>query len=109
MKWYGKIVFAITEEDPPLSGIWKDNIVERNYYGDINRLSRTWATASQVNDNLELNIEFSIIADPFAQNNFQSIKCIQWNNVLWKVTRIEPEYPRLRMTIGGQYNGGSQN
>lgn len=105
MKWYGKIGFAITREDPPDSGIWKDDVTERNYYGDVGRLSRRWAAAGQVNDNLEINHEFSIIADPFALNNFQSIKYIEWCSKLWKVTQIEVQYPRLLMTIGGVYNG----
>lgn len=105
MKWYGKIGFSVTRETPPNSGIWVDDITERNYYGDFSRLSKRWATASQVNDNLEINHELSIIADPFANEHYQSIKYIQYGKVLWKVDSVEVQHPRLYLKIGGVYNG----
>ena len=32
-KWFGKIGYAVTAETEP--GIWEEQIVERDYYGDI--------------------------------------------------------------------------
>ena len=34
-KFFGTIGYSISEETAP--GVWMDNIVEHNHYGDVNR------------------------------------------------------------------------
>ncbi len=102
-KFYGAIGFAESSETVP--GVWQDTITERNYYGYITRNTKRWQTSDKVNDDLTINNEISILADMFAFGNFHLMKYVNWNGVYWKITNIEIERPRLRLTLGGVYNG----
>ena len=44
VKWYGKIGFIKQVEKKP--GVYVSETIERNYYGDIIRNSRGWATTT---------------------------------------------------------------
>lgn len=103
MKYFGKIGYGVTEETRP--GVHKPRIVEREYYGDIVRNSRRLESGSKVNDDLNININLSIVADPFAYQNFHQIKYAEYMGAKWKATSVEPQYPRLIITLGGVYNG----
>lgn len=102
-KYYGKIGFRITEEVKP--GIYKERIEVRDYFGDVIRVARRLQTADKVNDDITLTHDVSIIADPFAYNNFQSIVYLTYLGQKWKVTNVEVLYPRLSLSLGGLYNG----
>ena len=102
-KFYGPIGYAISTETRP--GVWKDRIEERNYYGDIKRNTSRWtASSDSTNDDLNVNVQLSIVADPFAYNNFHSMKYVSFMGANWKITNVEPQHPRLILTIGGVYN-----
>ena len=101
-KFYGVIGYAITEEIKP--GVWK-GITERNYYGDLIRNTRKLQTSDQLNDNINVANEISIIADPFAYENFHLMRYVEFMGAKWKITNVEVQYPRLILTIGGLYNG----
>lgn len=103
-KWYGKVGYAVSSETKP--GVWKPGITERSYYGDIIRNSSKWVTNSHsTNDNSDINTEISIVADPYAYQNFRDIKYVEFMGGLWEVTKVQPQRPRLILTIGGVYNG----
>lgn len=102
-KFCGYIGFAVTEETVP--GVWTDQLTERKYYGDILRNSRRWEKADSLNDNLNINNQISILADPYARENFHLMKYVKFMGSPWKVTNVEVEYPRLILTLGGLYNG----
>ena len=103
-KYFGKIGYIITEEVSP--GIWKPKTTEREYSGDIIKNTSRWSESSDsTNDNLTLNSQISIVADPFAYQNFCSMKYIHYLGVKWKITSVDPQRPRLVLTIGGVYNG----
>lgn len=102
-KYYGKIGFRVTNEVKP--GIFKEQITEREYFGDVVRVARRLQTADKVNDDITLTHDVSIIADPFAYNNFQSIIYLTYLGQKWKVTNVEVLYPRLSLSLGGLYNG----
>lgn len=103
-KFYSAIGYAEQVETNP--GVWKDVITERNYTIDITRLTGGWSAKSQgTNDDLTINNQFSIIADPFAIQNFHSMKYIVYMGTKWKITNVEVQYPRLNLTVGGVYNG----
>jgi len=104
-KWYGKVGYIITKEAEDNPGRWIPEVVEHQYFGDTLRLSSKWTTASKVNDNLDISSQISIVSDPFAYENFQSIKYVEFMGSFWEVSSIEPQYPRLILTIGGVYNG----
>lgn len=101
-KFYGAIGYAISEETAP--GVWQDNIVEHNHYGDVNRSKFQYEAGASLNDNLNISNEFSILADPFAYENFQYMRYIVFMGAKWKITGVEVQYPRLILTVGGVYN-----
>ena len=104
-KFYGKVVYAITEEVIP--GKWKESIVEKQYRGDITRVSRRLQSADKVNDDIRINNEIRILADAFAYQNFQNIRYVVWMGTKWKVESVTVDRPRLVLEIGGEYNGSS--
>lgn len=102
-KYYGKIGYAETAETNP--GVWTEQIVERSYYGDMIRNTRRLQSAEQVNDNINIANDLSIIADPYAINNFHSMRYAEFMGAKWKISNVEVQYPRLILTLGGLYNG----
>ena len=102
-KYYGKIGYAISEEVKP--GVWKKRITEREYFGDIIRNTRKLQSSGNLNDNIIVSNEISIVADPFANENFHSMLYIEFMGAKWKISNVEVQYPRLILTIGEVYNG----
>ena len=102
-KWFGKIGYAVTEETTP--GVWVEQITERTYYGDIIRNTRRLQTSDKLNDDINVSNEISIVADPFARENFHAMRYIEFMGTRWKVSSVEVQYPRLILSLGGVYNG----
>ena len=102
-KFYGKIGYAETLETSP--GVWQEQITERDYFGDLNRNTRTSQSSNQLNDNINISNEISILADPFANQNFHLMRYVEYMGTKWKITNVEVQYPRLILTVGGVYNG----
>ena len=102
-KFYGPIGYAELVETKP--GVWENHIFERYYRGDVVRNNRRLQTTDQVNDDISISNEISIVADPFANGNFHKILYIGFMGTKWKVSNIEVQYPRLILTLGGVYNG----
>ena len=102
-KFYGKIGYAETVETVP--GVWREKITEREYFGDIIRNSRRLQNSGNLNDDVTISNEISILSDPYAINNFHSMRYVEFMGAKWKVSDIEVQYPRLLLTLGGLYNG----
>lgn len=103
-KWYGAIGFASSHETRP--GFYEDQIEERSYYGDIVRYSNRWTSSQDsTNDDLTINNQISIVADPFANDNCHSMKYVRFMGANWKITNVEVKYPRLILSVGGVYSG----
>jgi hypothetical protein len=103
-KFYGVIGYAITVETSP--GVYVEQITERTYFGDLLRNNRRLQTANQLNDNINITNEISIVADPFANENFHSMRYVEFMGTKWKVSTVDASnYPRLILTTGGVYNG----
>lgn len=102
-KFYGKIGYASTVETKP--GVYEEQIVERSYYGDLIRNTRRLQSADQVNDDINISNEISIVADPYATNNFHTMRYAVFMGTKWKILNVEVSYPRLILTLGGVYNG----
>ena len=101
-KYFGIIGYEVTREVEP--GIYVEEFVENQYYGDIVKNSRRLQDASKVNPDFSLNNQFSIVADPFANKHFHEMRYIEYMGVKWKITEVEVQYPRLILTIGGIYH-----
>ena len=103
-KFYGKIGYVVTEETSP--GIWSERELDpKNYYGDILTNVRRWESTRNINDNLSIGNRISILADPFAFENIQAMKWIEFMGAKWKISSVDVEYPRLIITMGDVYNG----
>ena len=103
-KYYGAIGYAEQIENRP--GVYKDQITERMYYGDLIRnTSRRLESSGNLNDDINISNEISIVADQFAYQNFHLMKYIVFMGTKWKISNIEVQHPRLILTTGGLYNG----
>lgn len=104
-KFYGAVGYAESVETAP--GIWEETVVEKEYYGDIIRNSSRGQSSNQINDDLLISSQISIISDPYADSNYQNIRYATMNGVKWKVSNIDIQYPRLVLTLGGLYHGST--
>ena len=102
-KYSGRVGFILTEETS--DGVYREIPTERRYYGDLIRNHKRWEDNQKINSDIVLQNEVSIVADPYALSNFQSIKYIELYGSFWKVTAVDVQYPRLVLSIGGVYNG----
>ena len=101
-KWCGIIGYAEQVETTP--GVWSEQFTERKYYGDVIRNNRRLQSAGKLNDDINVGNEISIVADPFANNNFHSMRYVEFMGTKWKVTTVDVQYPRLILSLGGVYN-----
>lgn len=101
-KWFGKIGFSETKETKP--GVWEEIITVREYYGDVTRNTRRFQSSENLNDNIVVSNDISIVADPYAIQNFHSIHYIEFMGTKWKIDNVEVSYPRLILTLGEIYN-----
>lgn len=101
-KFFGKIGYAETKQTSP--GVWEEEITEREYFGDITRNTRRLQSSGNLNDNIVVANEISIVADPFANQNFHAMRYVEFMGTKWKISNVEVQYPRLFLTLGDQYN-----
>lgn len=107
-KFYGKIGYTDTVETDPVNhpGVFREVVLdERPYYGDILANNKRFEKGEHLNDDLNVRNEISILADPFAFENFAKLRYLYWNGTKWKITDVKLAYPRMVLTIGGIYNG----
>ena len=102
-KFFGVIGYGESVEKA--DGVWEDNVVEHNYYGDVLKNTRKLSDGQSVNDDLSVNNSISIVADAYANEHFFAIRYIEWAGTLWKVSEVTVQSPRLLLTLGGVYNG----
>lgn len=104
-KWYGIVGIADDIETEP--GFHEDSIVEKHYQGDV--FSTRWRrqTADRINDDITLAKQISIIADQYALYHYSTIAYVEYMGTKWKVTEVEPQFPRLILTVGGVWNGNT--
>jgi len=103
-RYSGKVGFIVTKENPEGSGVWVEMPIERQYYGDVIKNYSKWEKEGR-NDSIEITNTISIIADPFAYENFHAMRYIEFMGSFWDVKTISVERPRLILSIGGIYNG----
>lgn len=101
-KFYGNVGFAETVETEP--SIWEEKIVERPYFGDVLRRSRRLESSGNVNSNVNVTNEISIVADPYANQNLFAMRYVEFMGTKWEISNVDVQYPRLVLTIGGVYN-----
>ena len=103
MRFFGKVGYGVSVEKT--NGVWEDTIAERQYFGDVQTVSRRLVEGGRVNSNLTVSNVISILADPFANDHFHAIKYVEWEGALWEVTEVTVQRPRLLLRLGGVYEG----
>ena len=101
MKFYGPVGYATTVETRP--GVWEEQIIERFYSGDVSSVRRR-LDGQKVNDDVNISNQISIVADPFAFENFTSMRYVEWMKQKLKITNITIETPRITLEVVGLYN-----
>lgn len=101
-KFYGMIGYAETVETEP--SVWEETIIERPYFGDLIRNTRLLQNSGEVNRDINIANQVSIVADPYANQNFHSMRYVEFMGTKWAISNVEVQYPRLILTIGGVYN-----
>ena len=102
-KYYGMIGYEETVKVRP--GVFMPRIKQYPYVGDLVRfVGQSQQSNDSQNDDLRLSNEISIVADPYAYENFGRIKFAEFMGQKWCVTRVEVRYPRLILSLGGLYN-----
>ena len=104
-RFHGKIGYGEAVEDPPNSGVFKDEIVEYSYFGDIIRNTSSLEDGEGLNKDISIKNRISVVADGYANEHFFAIKYVEWAGSRWTVTSVEVQPPRLILSLGGVYNG----
>lgn len=102
-RFYGEVGYAPTVVDD--YGVATADIIKRNYFGDVVSLTSRWQQTENLNDDIRVSHQISIVADPYAIENFPYIKYVEWLGTKWEVLTARPEFPRIILSLGGVYNG----
>ena len=102
-RFFGRIGYGETIENAP--GVFIDNIVEYSYYGDVIRNARNLRQGENLNPDLSVQNSISVVADAYANEHFFAIRYVEWAGVLWTVSSVEVQSPRLLLRLGEVYNG----
>ena len=105
MKFFGKIGFAITENDG--HGIWTEKITEKEYSGDVVQFNKRRESGEHINDGLQINAQISVLCqDPWFLDHLSQIRYVWFTGAKWIVDAIDPtKYPSVLLTLGGLYHG----
>lgn len=99
----GFIGYSLAEETQP--GVWTDNITEKRYYGEIVRDNRRISDQGQVNGDISINNNISVVSNKFMLDNLSFMRYITLANSKWKISSVDIKPPRIIITLGGLYNG----
>ena len=109
-RFYGPIGFSKGDkESDTRPSRYVPQIEERMYSGELLKNYARMRSADRSVDDFGINNDISIVADPYALNNFSSMKYVGYMGTLWEVTGVTVEYPRLRISFGGVYHGPTPN
>lgn len=103
-KWHGMVGYAENVEIEP--GINEELITERQYSGESYKNNRLLQNSGNINDNVNITNQISIVADPYATNHMFDMRYVTFQGRKWKVTNVGEQYPRLILTLGGLYTDG---
>ena len=102
-RYIGNFGYGTTVEDVP--GVSVNQITEHSYIGDVDKVSRKLQDSDTLNGELTVQNEITVVADQFANDNFQNIKYVMWSGAPWTVSSVTVERPRLIIRLGEPYNG----
>lgn len=105
-RFCGKVGFVSTSEDPEGSGVFKETVVEKKYYGDFVSSGYRRDDNQVINANIQLSNRVSLLTDPYAFKNASYIAYVEIAGTKWAVSSIEFQGKRLICSFKGIYTGG---
>lgn len=84
-------------------GIYTSEIREVLINGDIYPRKTTWPESKM--SGASLNMILSILTPETTDIKFSEIVYVEYESEKWSVVGIEHERPRVKLTLGGIYNG----
>lgn len=103
MRYAGKIGFGTSVEKAP--GVWDDEIIERDYLGDVLQSTERLSSADTVLPRYTTTTSISVLSDGVLKERYSDIRYINYLGINWKVDSIIHKWPRMEMFIGEEYNG----
>ena len=102
-RWYGKIGFA--EQVETAQSVWTEKITERTYRGDILRNTRRLQDSQQINSNISISNQISVVGDSYIRDHFVDMRWVEFMGAKWKTTEVDAsQAPRLIITLGELWN-----
>ena len=113
MRYCSKVGFRFTEEQKDSqgrpNGVFKERIEERTYKADVMTYGYRNQQGEGINDDYKITNKLSMIAcDAFTISHLNSIIYCEFLGIKWKVTSVDIQRPRLIVSLGGEYNGISE-
>lgn len=104
MKFAGEVGFWKGDKETA-PGVYRPEIEERFYTGDLKRNFRSFQTSDKQNDDISTSNQIEILADLYLQQNYMSVRYVLWNGQLLSAKNVTIDYPRVVIELGGVYNG----
>lgn len=90
--------------------MYKDQITEKKYFGDvIDNARRIQESGDQLNRDITVENLISVVADATLNKHYFAIRYIKWMGTLWTVDNVRVQAPRLILRLGEVYNGPTAN
>ena len=102
-KFYGPVGYVVDEEGA--RDVTVERPVEKFYKGDLVKNYRKTENSSELNKNITISNQISIVADAYAYSHMFAMRYVKWMGVAWEVTSVDVQAPRLILSLGGVYNG----
>ena len=103
-RFHGNVGFRIPTDDQ-VTGIVKNLVMEKTFYGRVLEHSRRWQTSDTITNDLVLSNQIAIVATDYAFKNASAIVYVCYMGGRWTVTTVRVQGPELILTLGGVYNG----
>ena len=102
-RFHGRVGFVIQTDDQT-TGIIKEEVVEKTFFGRVEEHRRNWQSSDMVTDDLVLGNRIAITANDYAYAHATAICYCEYMGGFWKVTGIQVKRPEILLTLGGVYN-----
>lgn len=102
-KFHGAIGHVVSTQTS--DGVWEDVVTEVTYSGDVTRNTVRQTEGGKINADLTVGNSISIVATPYALDNISTMRYLVWMGVRWIIAEVEVQRPRLKLRLGGKYNG----
>ncbi len=109
MSKFSGVIGIMVDEIETAPGIWTSGIVEKPYKGELINFAQDNTNQNTVNTEVNLRMGVKIFSNDFIRKNLSGIRYVEVYGVKWTVNSITPQYPRLVLTLGGEYKLNDEN